>query len=262
MLIEVAQRNGLSSPLFRVIVETSVGRPTPSRSLRSVSGAAVGPIASTGTSARGWRAAVPCAAVSGSVAEWERGVVARLIAGDDAALATVYDQFGALVFGLASRLVGRQTAPDIVQEVFAALWDHPERFDADRGSLRTFLVVLARRRCIDQLRRTGRRVANEERAHRSTTVVAPNVDEAAIAMITGDRLRTALSQLPEEQRRAITLAYFEGLTFRQVATETGVSEGQRSPASGLGCRGSENICVRIEQWGRHESTAAWRSWGR
>jgi RNA polymerase sigma-70 factor (ECF subfamily) len=115
------------------------------------------------------------APVSDRVVDWERALVARLESGDDSALAVVYDQFAALVFGVATRMVGRDHAADVTQEVFAALWDRPERFDHTRGTLRTFLVVLTRRRCIDLLRRTGRRVANEQRAHTGAPVAVPNV---------------------------------------------------------------------------------------
>lgn len=188
----------------------------------------VAPLPSTHTGA------VRSHAVSGGFEEWERSLVARVVAGDDTALATIYDQFGALVFGIAARLVGRDTAPDISQEVFSALWDHPERFDAARGSLRTFLAVMCRRRCIDHLRRHGRRAANEERAVLSTPAASPNVDEAAMAMIAGERIRIAMAGLPQPQRQALELAYFEGLTFRQVASATGASEGTAKSRIRLG----------------------------
>ena len=66
---------------------------------------------------------------------WERSMVARIAAGDDSALAAVYDQYGPLVHGIAVRLVGSNTAADVSQEVFVALWEHPERFDAERGTI-------------------------------------------------------------------------------------------------------------------------------
>jgi len=91
---------------------------------------------------------------------WERQLVDRIAVGDDAALATVYDQYGALVHGIALRLVGAHLAADICQEVFVSLWNQPDRWDPARGSLRTFLAMIARRRAIDHLRSTGRRVAN------------------------------------------------------------------------------------------------------
>jgi RNA polymerase sigma-70 factor (ECF subfamily) len=163
-------------------------------------------------------------------------LVQRIVAGDDSALAEVYDQFSAVVYGVAARLVGAALAGDICQEVFVALWDHPERFDPARGSLRGFLVTIGRRRCIDHLRRRGRRASTEERASLDRPVTAPSVDEAAMALLAGQRVRTALAHLPAVQREAIRLAYFDGLSFRQVAAATGASEGTAKSRIRLGLR--------------------------
>jgi RNA polymerase sigma-70 factor (ECF subfamily) len=160
-----------------------------------------------------------------SVTSWECGLVARLRAGDDSALATIYDQYSALVHGIARRLVGGALAADITQDVFVRLWERPDGFDASRGSLRTYLAVMARRRSIDTLRGRTRSERREERVGREAEPATPNVDEAAMAMLSAERLRAAVAMLPPEQRRAIELAYFDGLTFREVAVATGVPEG-------------------------------------
>ena len=141
---------------------------------------------------------------------------------------------GAVVYGGAVRLVGATYAADICQEVFVALWDHPERFDPARGNLRGLLVTIGRRRCIDHLRRHGRREATEGRATSARPVATPSVDEAAIALLAGQRLRDALTQLPEAQRQAIELAYFDGLSFREVAVATSTSEGTAKSRIRLG----------------------------
>jgi RNA polymerase sigma-70 factor (ECF subfamily) len=177
--------------------------------------------------------ALSCPPVSDSAAAWERQMVARITAGDDAALALVYDQYSALVHGIAVRLIGSDAA-DVCQEVFVSLWDNPQRWDPDRGSLRTFLAVIARRRSIDHLRRNGRRAANEQRAHHALPAPTPNVDEAALALVAGERVRAALGRLPDPQRQAIELAYFEGLTFTQVAARTGATEGTAKSRIRLG----------------------------
>ncbi len=170
------------------------------------------------------------------VSAWERRLVARIEAGDDTALAAAYDQYNAVVFGVAARLVDRETAADVCQDVFMTLWNRPDRWNPERGSLRTFLVVIARRRSIDHVRSALRRHANEERASTSASGVAPHVDEAALAMIAGMRVRAALSALPDAQRRVIELAYFDGLTFRQVAEATGTREGTAKSRIRLGLR--------------------------
>lgn len=156
---------------------------------------------------------------------WDQAIAARLRAGDDSALAAAYDQYSALVHGIASHLVGPERASDITQEVFLGLWQHPERFDPARGGLRTFLAVIARRRAIDEVRRQTRRQTREERAVGGDPAPVPNVEEAAMAVISAERIREAVTRLPLEQRRAIELAYYEGLTFKDVAQATGAPEG-------------------------------------
>lgn len=173
----------------------------------------------------------PVAVVADS---WEVSLVERIVAGDESAMAAVYDQFSATVYGIAVRLVGATLAADICQEVFVALWDHPERFDPARGNLRGFLVTIGRRRCIDHLRRNGRRASTEDRAALARPVATPSVDEAAIAMLAGQRVRDALARLPAAQREAIELAYFDGVSFRQVAEVTGTSEGTAKSRIRLG----------------------------
>lgn len=173
--------------------------------------------------------------VSHSTRSWERAIVARIAAGDDSALATVFDQYGSLVFGVAVHLVGASEAPDISQEVFASLWARPEGFDSDRGSLRTYLAVMTRRRCVDALRRAGRRQAREERVGGDPSASPPpNVEEAAVAMLAGEQLRRAVDRLPEEQATAIRLAYLDGLTFRAVARAMGTAEGTAKSRLRLG----------------------------
>lgn len=185
--------------------------------------------------------------VAGTANAWEQLLLDRIVAGDDSALEAAYDQFGGVVYGLATRLVGSVEAADVCQEVFVTLWNHPERVDPRRGSLRAFLVTVARRRCIDHLRKQGRRGANEERALRANPAPAPDVGEAALAMISGQRVRDALEALPPAQRIAIQLAYFEGLTFRQVASATGTSEGTAKSRIRLGLGRLAKLIGRDEQ---------------
>jgi RNA polymerase sigma-70 factor (ECF subfamily) len=176
--------------------------------------------------------------VSESTQTWERALAARLCAGDDSALAVAYDQYSPLVYGVAVHLVGSAGADDICQEVFSVLWAHPERFDATRGSLRTFLAVIARRRCTDVLRQEGRRRAREERigTDGSSAVSPPSVEEAAEAMLAAEHVRRALDRLPIEQRAAIKLAYLDGLTYQAVATRLGIPEGTAKSRLRLGLR--------------------------
>ena len=151
-------------------------------------------------------------------------LVKRLCAGDDSALAEVFDRYGPLVLGLARRVTGNQaTADDVLQEVFTALWCHPERFDPERGTLRAYLGVLAHRRAVDAVRASVRRRTREERVEvlDSLTLSGDPAEAAAIA----ESVRQAIERLPEAQRRAIELAFWQGMTQHEVAHALGIPEG-------------------------------------
>lgn len=175
-------------------------------------------------------------------------MVARIRAGDDAALGYVYDRFAPLVFGIATRLVGDANAGDICQEVFCSLWEQPDRFDVERGSLRSFLATIMRRRCIDQLRRSGRREAREQRVSRQAVSAPAKVDDTAVAHLQRERVRVALQRLPVEQRRAIELAYFDGLSYRQVAVVEGIAEGTAKSRMRLALA---RLAGELADWGRN-----------
>jgi RNA polymerase sigma-70 factor, ECF subfamily len=177
------------------------------------------------------------AAVRPDLGDWERGIAGRLAARDEAALTEVYDQLSSYVYGLAVRVIGDAgAAEDVSQEVFLSIWEHPEAFDPTRGSLRTWLGMLAHRRAVDYVRReeARRRRARREASRRATAI--PDVDELATALVTAERVRAALDVLPDEQRRAIQLAYFGGKTYREVAEVLGIPEGTAKSRLRLGLR--------------------------
>jgi RNA polymerase sigma factor (sigma-70 family) len=168
--------------------------------------------------------------------QWERTTRDRLIAGEEGALNEIYDQFSSFVYGLALRVIGdARAAEDVSQDVFVMVWERPDAFDPDRGSLRTWLGTLAHRRAVDHVRReeARRRRAIKDAARPETT---PDVEEMAMALVTAERVRAALATLPDEQRRAIQLAYFGGKTYRQVAEVLGIPEGTAKSRLRLGLR--------------------------
>jgi RNA polymerase sigma factor (sigma-70 family) len=168
--------------------------------------------------------------------QWERTTRDRLIAGEETALNEIYDQFASFVYGLALRVIGdARAAEDVAQDVFVSVWERPDAFDPDRGSLRTWLGTLAHRRAVDHVRREeARRRRSVKEASRSPT--APDVEEMAMALVTAERVRAALATLPDDQRRAIQLAYFGGKTYRQVAEVLGIPEGTAKSRLRLGLR--------------------------
>ena len=91
-------------------------------------------------------------------------LVDRLCRGDEGALGDIYDGYAGLVHGLARRVLrDRRAAEDVTQEVFVAVWQHPDRFDPTRGTLRSFLATMTHRRAIDVVRRDEARYAREAR---------------------------------------------------------------------------------------------------
>ena len=154
-------------------------------------------------------------------------LAARLAAGDDRALTEVFDQLASSVYGGALRVLGSgSAAQDVVQDVFVELWSHPDRYDPAAGSLRTYLIVLARHRAVDVLRSELRRVARQERHYRLTPAEPPGAaSDEVVAAETASVVRAAVQLLPDGQRRVVELAYFEGLTCREVANAMGIPEG-------------------------------------
>jgi RNA polymerase sigma-70 factor (ECF subfamily) len=167
-----------------------------------------------------------CATVPG-VGGTDALLASRLAAGDDLALAEAFDRFGRAVYGAAMRVLGDgASAQDVVQDVFVDLWSHPDRYDPAAGPLRTYLVVLARHRAVDLVRSELRRIARQERHHRLVPGQQPRSpgDDVVAADMAGT-IRAAVRTLPESQRRVVELAYFQGLSYREVALAAGIPEG-------------------------------------
>ena len=154
-------------------------------------------------------------------------LAARLAAGDDHALAEVFDALAHSVYGSAVRVLGDNSAAhDVVQDVFVELWAHPDRYDPAAGTLRTYLTVLARHRAVDLIRSELRRVARQERSYRLTPApLEAGAGDEVLAAETASLVRAAVQALPASQRQVVELAYFEGLTYREVAHAVGIPEG-------------------------------------
>jgi RNA polymerase sigma-70 factor (ECF subfamily) len=161
----------------------------------------------------------------------DRGVDAllasRIRSGDAEALGELYDRYASVAVATAQRVVGgRDEAEDVVHDAFVAVWKKIDRFDAERGSLRGWLMTVVRNRAIDRVRARRTTVDVDDADERSLLRTGPNPtsDDALRAAAAGD-LRSALAALPDEQRRSVELAYFEGYTYREVAELTGVPAG-------------------------------------
>jgi RNA polymerase sigma-70 factor (ECF subfamily) len=161
----------------------------------------------------------------------ERGTDARLAtrirSGDTGALGELYDRYASTALATALRVVGgRDEAEDVVHDAFVAVWRKVDRFDADRGSLRGWLMTVVRNRAIDRVRARRPTVDVDAADELSLLRTGPNPTwEDALGRAAAGDLRLALAELPVEQRRAVELAYFEGYTYREVAELTGVPAG-------------------------------------
>ena len=146
-------------------------------------------------------------------------VLLRTLGTDRAALGPLYDRYGGLVFGLARAILqSQEEAEDLTQEVFVMLCQGTT-FDARRGSLGAFLTTLTRSRAIDRLRSRGRRL----RLLRASWQSAPPPDRPAgpadriATRESSARVRTAMAELPANERRALEMVYYQGLTQAEIA---------------------------------------------
>ena len=151
----------------------------------------------------------------------------RIRSGDPAALGDLYDRYASTALAVAERVVGkREEAEDVVHDAFVAVWRKIDRFDAQRGSLRGWLMTVVRNRAIDRVRARRTTVDIDDADERSLLRTGPNPTwEDALQRASASAVRASMANLPAEQRRAVELAYFEGYTYREVAELTGVPPG-------------------------------------
>jgi RNA polymerase sigma-70 factor (ECF subfamily) len=149
-----------------------------------------------------------------------------IAARDEAALAQLYDRYRAILFGLLMRILNnREEAEDVLQEVFLQVWRKAADFDENRGRPFTWLVTLARSRGIDRLRTLASR---ERVAEAGAREVSEEISDAATDALKSEQrglVSDALAKLPDEQKRPIMLAYFDGLTQSEIATRLGAPLG-------------------------------------
>ncbi len=142
------------------------------------------------------------------------------------ALAEIYRRHGGAVHSLARRILRSEPpAEEITQEVFLDLWKHPEKFDAQRGTLRSFLLARAHGKSVDVVRSEESRRRREESTARQTAVADYDLDHEVWDMAVAEQVKDALESLPDDLRQPIELAYFGGLTYREVAALLDAPEG-------------------------------------
>lgn len=152
--------------------------------------------------------------------EPDHALVLRIVQRDESALAELYDRYGNLVYAVALRVLrDSSAAEEVLQDIFHRLWNVAARFDPSRGSLPAWLAVNARHRAIDCLRR---RSAAEETPDAEREILLPvDLEEQIYRGRIVDRIRAAMTRMPETQRTLVELAFFEGLTHSELAQRTG-----------------------------------------
>jgi len=149
-------------------------------------------------------------------------LVAGVRARDERAMASLYDRYSSLVYAVALRVLGDTgQAEDVLQEIFMQLWKSPSAFDSARGSMGAWLSVIARNRSIDALRKRRPETDIED----VVLSVEPNFADAADRGRALSLVRGALAAMPQAQRSALELAFFEGLTHTEIASKTGEALG-------------------------------------
>lgn len=164
-------------------------------------------------------------AVGAAQTRSDDALLAAIAAGDPAAFAEVYAAHAGRVHALARSLCGQARAEELTQEIFLRLWTDPQRFDPERGTLRSFLTMQAHSRAVDVLRTDTARRARE--LAESTLPKQPQRDAAAAALDAVERADVGelVSLLPERERQPIVLAYFGGHTYPEVARLLDIPEG-------------------------------------
>jgi RNA polymerase sigma-70 factor (ECF subfamily) len=150
----------------------------------------------------------------------DAALVNRIVQRDETALEALYDRYAGMLSAVLNRILrDAQSAEEILQDIFYQLWHKAADFDATRGSLPGWLMVIARNRAISRLRH--RNPAAGEELHENTAALPFNIESALSQQQQMDRVKLALAKLPAQQRAAVELAYFEGLTHTEIAERTG-----------------------------------------
>jgi RNA polymerase sigma-70 factor (ECF subfamily) len=155
----------------------------------------------------------------------DQELMAAIAGGDQVALGQLYDRYGGLALGIATRVVqDRGVAEEVVQDAFVAAWRRAASYDPDRAEARTWLLSIVHHRAIDRIR--GVAAAARRSEIDLEEVAAGTADESDVWRETWSRLEreeivAALGTLPREQREVIELAFFGGLTHVEVAERTG-----------------------------------------
>jgi RNA polymerase sigma-70 factor (ECF subfamily) len=184
----------------------------------------------------------------------DSALVERIMAGDEGALSALYDRYSGMLYAMLLRILkDTGAAEEVLQDLFLQLWRGAARFDASRGSLAGWLLVIGRNRALSRLRGKQRReiLPDPEEFSFEAVPSSENLEDEAARMQLMHRLRGVMAALPAEQREAVELAYFEGMTQTEIAARTG------SPLGTVKSR-VRAAMQTLKQWFDDESTRSTR----
>lgn len=154
-------------------------------------------------------------------------VLARIADGDADALGALYERYTRVLFGVVHRMTGRpDAAEEVIQDAFHSVWRQARSYSAQRGTVRTWLFAICRNAAIDWRRTRGRRIERETMMEEAAATAGEAlVDDRVMARLRAERVRSVVASLPTEQREAIALAFWAGLSQREISERTGTPLG-------------------------------------
>jgi RNA polymerase sigma-70 factor (ECF subfamily) len=186
--------------------------------------------------------------VSGNQApDLDLPLIQRLAAGELEALQELYERHKTMAYSIALRITGDVgTAEDAVQDAFLGAWRSVSRYEAGRASVRTWLLTIVHRRAIDAVRRRRPEASVEIDEGVTEALTMPDVWQEVARGLDRTTVATALAQINVDQRSAIEMAYFEGLTQTQIADRSGVPLGTVKSRLRLGLVGLRRLLTADE----------------
>lgn len=172
----------------------------------------------------------------------DASLVLRVAEGDEAALGVLYSRYSRVVFSFAVRILGdRAVAEEVLQEVFFRTWQQARNFTERRGTFITWILSITHNMAIDEVRKRNRRPQRADSADPVLMLTnvrdeSPSVEEHALLTALRENIVEAMSSLPQAQRETIELAYFRGLTQREISEQLGEPLGTIKTRMRLGIR--------------------------
>ncbi|MDE1156210.1 MAG: sigma-70 family RNA polymerase sigma factor [Acidobacteriaceae bacterium] len=155
-----------------------------------------------------------------TTSEKDAAILLRVQRGEESAIALLFDRYSRIVYSVALRVLREPAAAeDVVQEIFMQIWRSPDSFLSARGSFAGWLVIVTRNRAVDTLRRKR----PTEQVEDVVLPVAHDLSDPAERETLSRRARALIGQLPLEQRKALEMAFFDGLTHSEISEITGAS---------------------------------------